>query len=80
MKPIKFIKKVVNYIVNHSFTAFIGFCFAVLNIGCVAYLFYDGRTLFGVVSAIVFMLFMIPFGYDCVSYLSGKNTDKNESR
>lgn len=78
MKFFQFLKKVVNYITNHEFTSFIGFCLAVFFIGCIAYLFYDARTLFGVVSLIFFVLLVIPFGYDCFRCLTGHKGEDDE--
>ena len=77
MKFFNGLKIVVNYIKNHAFSAFVGFCLSVLNIGGMAYLFYYGCTLFGVVAALVLVLLVVPFAYDCVMCMLGKNPDES---
>lgn len=79
MKFFQFLKEVVASITAHEFTAFLGFCFAVLNIGCIGYLFYDARTLFAVVMCVNFVLFVVPFGYECFRCLTGNKVDNNET-
>lgn len=76
MKFIQFINKIVDFIKEHEITAFIGFCLAVLFIGCIAYLFYDHRTLFAVVASVFFVLLVVPFGACCIAKLTGNKPSK----
>lgn len=78
MKFFEILKGVVKYITDHAFSAFAGFCFAVLNLGGMAYLFHDGRAFFGVVAIINLVILVLPFGYDCLMPLIG-NTNQSDN-
>lgn len=77
-KIIDILNGFVTFVKSHAFPAFIGMCFAILNIGVAAYLFYDKHYLFAVVAIITIVLGIVPFAYDCANTLTDPDKAQNE--